>query len=133
MAQQGGTYHPPESMVPLLALTYQFPKFITSCIEVESPIRSNLSSQTQSAEKVSTIQERGDGTRRDQDDQNDDQQWTVVSHPEASIESPPSQGTSSHFDITLGWGSRKFTVFSWDMSIRKEAGEPPQRDMQERK
>lgn len=67
------------------------------------------------------------------DDQSDDQQWTIVPRPEANIEeNPSSRGASSHFDITLGRGNWKFTVFSWDMSVREHAGEIPHHDIQER-
>ncbi|KAI4862336.1 hypothetical protein F4820DRAFT_430866 [Hypoxylon rubiginosum] len=51
---------------------------------------------------------------RNQDDgQSDDQEWAIVPHPDANIEEePPSRGASCHFDITLGWGKRKFTLLS---------------------
>ncbi|KAI1082108.1 hypothetical protein F5B20DRAFT_578876 [Whalleya microplaca] len=147
MAQQGCTYRRPTSMDPLLPLTFRFIRLTTSSIEVSCPVRSI--SQTQSRgndendEQNSVIQERGDDTRsspivRNQysqsDGQRNDQEWTVVPHPEANVEeNAPSSGISSHFDITLGWGKWKTTIFSWDLNIRKQAGEPPQRNIQERK
>ncbi|KAI1774330.1 hypothetical protein F4818DRAFT_79882 [Hypoxylon cercidicola] len=125
MAQQGGTYR--------------------HSANAASSVRSNSSSQPQGwddVEKVeqnSAMQELADDTRtspklRNENGHNDDRNdWAVVPHPEANTgENPPSRGASSHFDITLGWGKWKFTVFSWDASVRKQAGENPQRRIQER-
>jgi len=41
--------------------------------------------------------------------------WEVVESPNSDETTP--DGFSSHFDITLGWGKWKFTLFSWDMKI----------------
>ncbi|KAK0657909.1 hypothetical protein B0T16DRAFT_402714 [Cercophora newfieldiana] len=59
--------------------------------------------------------------------QNDAQQWEVVetpaTNPDPGRESDSEtnvQGhkVSSHFDIKLGWGKYKFTLFSWDMNVK---------------
>ena len=62
------------------------------------------------------------------EDKRDDQQWEVVVSPEADkgIDSSAG-GFSSHFDLQLGWGRWKFTVFSWDLIVSKPAGRNTQR------
>ncbi|XXH01377.1 hypothetical protein Hte_007737 [Hypoxylon texense] len=119
MAQQGGTYHSP----------------------IASPARSSrLQGQDgdKKCEQKTVIEKRRDDARADfdtaveasprasslDDDQGDDQQWAVVTHPDADTDKgPPGQGASSHFDVTLGWGKWKFTLFSLDVSIKKRTGQ----------
>lgn len=48
-----------------------------------------------------------------------EQEWTVVTSPESERDTH-SGGVSSHFDIQLGWGTWRFTLFSWDLNIKKE-------------
>ncbi|GAD95562.1 hypothetical protein PTT_15517 [Paecilomyces variotii No. 5] len=117
MAQQGGTYCPRA--------------------KVSSPVPSDSSSKAQGWDDFgedkldSPVQERNGDTRsspmiHDQDEQidskNDDQQWAVVSHPDVDDEEDrPKPRFSSHFDITLGWGKWKTTIFSLDVSVGKGA------------
>lgn len=53
----------------------------------------------------------------------DGQQWEVVANPGADDDETDSagRGVSSHFDVKLGWGRWRFTLFSWDMNVRKSA------------
>lgn len=53
----------------------------------------------------------------------DNQQWEILTHPqEHSQTDPHSQEMSSHFDVQLGWGAWKFTLFSWDMKVKHDRG-----------
>ncbi|KAI0548717.1 hypothetical protein F4679DRAFT_310681 [Xylaria curta] len=61
--------------------------------------------------------------------ENEDQDWEVVQHPDAETGENPHDLEvihTSHFDITLNFGRHKLTIFSWDMSIRKQAGDSSQ-------
>jgi hypothetical protein len=60
---------------------------------------------------------------RGQDEgKSDDQQWEILGDSEADTATdPPPGGISSHFDLHLGWGDWKFTVFSWDLKITPSA------------
>ncbi|KAI1757886.1 hypothetical protein F4782DRAFT_475549 [Xylaria castorea] len=51
---------------------------------------------------------------------NEDQDWEMVQQLEAGTgENPLDQEFASHFDLTLGWGRYKLTIFSCDMSFRR--------------
>lgn len=48
----------------------------------------------------------------------DGEDWEVVTAPQANEEPASSRkSVSSHFDIRLGWGKWKFTLFSWDIEV----------------
>lgn len=53
------------------------------------------------------------------DDKVCEQEWTVVTNPKDETDTCTG-GVSSHFKFQLGWGTRKFTLFSWDLNIQKE-------------
>jgi len=53
------------------------------------------------------------------DGKNDDQEWAVVNSPRDETNEHICEGMSSHFDLQLGWGKWKWTVFSWDVNIKK--------------
>lgn len=74
------------------------------------------------------------GQDDDKDDgQNEDEEWTIVPHPETNAdETRPSRGISSRSDFTLKWGKRKFTVLRWDVSVTKRDAESQGRVMKER-
>lgn len=73
-----------------------------------------------------SIVETSSDPRHQLDTQSDDQQWAIVPRPgDDSGDGSHNQEASSHFDITLGWGRYKVTVFSWDMSIRRQANDCP--------
>jgi hypothetical protein len=53
----------------------------------------------------------------------DNQPWEVVNHPEPEKEGQPSSShscnrMSSHFDFTVRWKQREYTLFSYDFHIR---------------
>ncbi|KAI8955329.1 hypothetical protein F4801DRAFT_324320 [Xylaria longipes] len=132
MSQRGGTYHP------------------QAVAAVPAPSDSSSRSQYQSEDdKDKTIEEGGDDTRTYGDlapsghtltprkaspeahsqvhGENEDQDWEVVQHPGSETgENPFSSGCSCHFDMKLGWGRKKFTVFSWDMSVSKNVRDSSQ-------
>ncbi|KAI0453702.1 hypothetical protein F5B21DRAFT_478221 [Xylaria acuta] len=135
MAQQGGTYRPQAAAaVPVLS---------------DSSSRPQHQDGDDKDEKVPGIEAGGDNTRtcnnlapsdhalefsgdspkaRSQaHGQNEDEDWAVIQHPEAETgENPPDLEVASHFDITLGWGRYKLTLFSCDMNVRKYAGDGSQ-------
>lgn len=52
------------------------------------------------------------------DDKVGGKEWTVVSNPKDETDTCIG-GMSSHFEVQLGWGTWKFTLFSWDLKIKK--------------
>ncbi|KAI0441566.1 hypothetical protein F4803DRAFT_522630 [Xylaria telfairii] len=131
MAQQGGTYCPRASAA--------------APAPSDSPYQPQHQNGDDKDRKLADIEEGGEDTRahgnlthsghiakrpeastkaRTQTHgKNEDQDWEVVQPVEPDTEeNVPDQEVSSHFDITLGWGRRKFTIFSWDVNIRKHAG-----------
>lgn len=46
------------------------------------------------------------------------QEWVVVTSPRDATDTCTG-GMSSRFDFQLGWGKWKFTLFSWDVNVKK--------------
>ncbi|KND93260.1 hypothetical protein TOPH_02399, partial [Tolypocladium ophioglossoides CBS 100239] len=56
------------------------------------------------------------------DGKTDSQEWEVVTSAEANNETNThTKRTSTHFDIQLGFGRWKWTLFSWDTSTESSA------------
>ena len=47
------------------------------------------------------------------------EEWAVVTSPKDATDTCTG-GMSSHFNFQLSWGTWKFTLFSWDLNIKKE-------------
>ncbi|KAH7111814.1 hypothetical protein B0J11DRAFT_410751, partial [Dendryphion nanum] len=49
--------------------------------------------------------------------------WTIIDKPSENNEADNCHGhgpgIETSFSLQLGWGNWRFTVFSWEMSIRK--------------
>ncbi|KAI1152316.1 hypothetical protein F4825DRAFT_450624 [Nemania diffusa] len=120
MAQQGGTYSPSARAVSV-------PTRSTSSSKLQYQDSGPKNKETPAIEgRVDDTLETSSDPRHQLDTQSDDQQWAIVPRPgDDSGDGSHNQEASSHFDITLGWGRYKVTVFSWDMSIRRQANDCP--------
>jgi hypothetical protein len=49
----------------------------------------------------------------------DGQEWSVVDGPENETDTH-SGGILSSFNFQLGWGTWQFTLFSWEMNVKRE-------------
>ncbi|KAK2758622.1 hypothetical protein FQN54_003312 [Arachnomyces sp. PD_36] len=73
-----------------------------------------------SGASVAMRSDKSSQTSTHDDGKDDGQEWDVVTNPEADDETDlPAKRMSSHFDVQLGWGQWKFTLFSWDMNVWK--------------
>ncbi|KAH8808616.1 hypothetical protein F5884DRAFT_378240 [Xylogone sp. PMI_703] len=118
MAQQGGTYHSPNQTHPKWSLT-------CNCLTIETGSPENVTEK----EKIRSVH----NTQLEETDkaQTDDQSWVIIEDHEAEKETGPvDTGFSSHFDLKLGWGKRKLTVFSWDIKVESTR---PKREGQEQR
>ncbi|KAI1131786.1 hypothetical protein F5Y10DRAFT_261725 [Nemania abortiva] len=117
MAQKGGTYHPEaiaEASVPAQS---------TPAPEPQDGDGGQKDKQDPAigGHPDEALTEASPNTRHQLDTQSDEQ-WTAVPRPEAGDgDNPPGREYSCHFDCRLGWGRWKFTLFTWDMYIRKNA------------
>ncbi|KAI5925222.1 hypothetical protein F4810DRAFT_709025 [Camillea tinctor] len=124
MTQQGGIYSSSTHS------TNVSPSVKSGSLSQLKSLPQQSQSDVEKDEKNSQVQEHEDAqtssttrNKKDQaDSQNFDHQWAIVSRPqENGGNDPPDRvGCSSHFDITLGWGDWKHTLFSWDPNVRKK-------------
>lgn len=105
MAQQGGTYRLPKGFNSFLSLVYLHLSwsYLISIGGSNFAIRSETSARTYD------------------DDKSDDVEWEVITKEDADETKTNScpRRMSSHFDIRLGYGERKITLFSMDVDIEK--------------
>ncbi|KAF2807077.1 uncharacterized protein BDZ99DRAFT_422483 [Mytilinidion resinicola] len=117
MSQKGGTYRPSDANVATQSRS-------------RSPTRSHEDKKTKDGESTADEKNESDAValRSDsstqaqgQDDgKTDGQEWAVVNKPQDEPNTLSGGGVSSHFDLQLGWGRYKFTLFSWDLNVKKE-------------
>lgn len=46
------------------------------------------------------------------DDQSNDEEWTIVPHPNADM-----RGVSSEVDLRIGWGKWRYSLLSWAVRV----------------
>ncbi|KAJ0168413.1 hypothetical protein CTA2_6416 [Colletotrichum tanaceti] len=73
---------------------------------------------------VKRLDPAAEAPRQGEREKPDDEGWEVVAKPGGEQE-PHGTGFSSSFDLQLGWGSWRISVFSWDVNVRRENTHPP--------
>ncbi|KAI0855741.1 hypothetical protein F4860DRAFT_448725 [Xylaria cubensis] len=132
MAQRGGTYRPEAaSAVSVPSESSSRPRH-QDCDSRDNLIpgieKGGDDTRTQGGLTASDHALKLANTPRESRDQahgeNEDQDWEVVQHLDDETEENPRDlevTNTCHFDITLSWRRHKLTIFSWDMSITKQA------------